>query len=135
MPRLRDHIGDKVTYRPPLSAQKQGALNRIGEIIDEVWAIDSQRDPPKHEHNDPHGWGDYEFCSQLIEWQEGGHSRRGIFSSCGRNSCGALEVGNQRTTAPARRDSEGLRDTRKHCAQQHHSSTPWRTAEGVLWFY
>ena len=40
MPRLRDHIGDKVTYRPPLSAQKQGALNRIGEIIDEVWAID-----------------------------------------------------------------------------------------------
>jgi hypothetical protein len=63
MPRLRDHIGDKVTYRPPLSAQKQGAPNRIGDIIDEVWAIDSQRDPPKHEHNDPHCWGDYAFCS------------------------------------------------------------------------
>jgi hypothetical protein len=76
MPRLRDHIGDKVTYRPPLSAQKQGAPNRIGDIIDEVWAIDSQRDPPKHEHNDPHCWGDYAFCSQLIEWQEGGHSIR-----------------------------------------------------------
>ena len=47
MPRLRDHIGDKVTYRPPLSAQKQGAPNRVGKIIDEVWAIDPQRDPPK----------------------------------------------------------------------------------------
>jgi hypothetical protein len=56
-PRLRDHIGDRVTYRPPLSAQRQGAPNRIGKIIDEVWAIVSQHDPPKHEHNDPHSGG------------------------------------------------------------------------------
>jgi hypothetical protein len=76
MPRLRDHIGDKATYRPPLSAQRRGAPNRIGKIIDKVWAIDSQRDPLKHEHNGPHCWGDYALCSQLIEWQEGGHSIR-----------------------------------------------------------
>src|SRR5450759_1440022 len=50
MPRLRDHTGDKVTYKAPLSAQRQGAPKRIGIIMGEVWANDAQRDPPKHTH-------------------------------------------------------------------------------------
>jgi hypothetical protein len=76
MPKLRSHIGDKVTYKPPLSAQRQGAPNHIGKIEDEVWAINSQRDPQQHQHNDPNCWGDYAFCSQLIKWQQGGYSIR-----------------------------------------------------------
>jgi hypothetical protein len=76
MPKLRDHVGDKVVYRPPLSAQRLGAQKVVGRIIKEVWAIEAQRDPPKHTHSEPHCWGDYAFCSQLIEWQAGGHSIR-----------------------------------------------------------
>lgn len=76
MTQLRGHVGDKVVYKPPLSAQRQGAPKRVGKIIDEVWAIEAQRDPPIHTHNEPHCWGDYAFCSQLIEWQAGGHSIR-----------------------------------------------------------
>jgi hypothetical protein len=75
---LRSHIGDKVEFKPPLSARARGAQSRIGKIVDEVWAREEQRDPDpkKHDHDDPNCWGDYAFCSQLIEWQEGGHSIR-----------------------------------------------------------
>ena len=76
MPRLRDHVGDKVIYAAPLSARRQGAPKRVGVIEGEVWAIDAQRDPPKHTHSDPNCWGDYAFCSQLIKWEEGGYSIR-----------------------------------------------------------
>ncbi len=73
---LRSHIGDPVTFNAPITARRLGAGARKGKIIDEVWAIESQRDPPKHTHKDANCWGDYAFCSQLIEWQEGGHSIR-----------------------------------------------------------
>jgi len=29
-----------------------------------------------HDHNDPHCWGHYAFCSQLIEWDDGTYSIR-----------------------------------------------------------
>ena len=77
MPKLRSHICDPVKFKAPLSARHKGAETyRHGKIIDEVWAIESQRDPPKHEHNDPNCWGDYAFCSQLIEWKDGWYSIR-----------------------------------------------------------
>jgi hypothetical protein len=76
MPKLESRIGRKVVFRPPLSAQKLGAPNLLGKIVDEVWADDAQRDPPTHGHDDPYCWGDYAFCSQLIEWQDGGYSIR-----------------------------------------------------------
>ncbi|MGA9602537.1 MAG: hypothetical protein WBQ82_00315 [Methyloceanibacter sp.] len=59
-----------------MSARERGAKDCVGKIIDEMWAIESQRDPPPHTHDDPDCWGDYAFCSQLIEWQDGGHSIR-----------------------------------------------------------
>lgn len=78
MPKLESHIGRKVEFRPPVSAQKRGAENnkKVGKIVDEVWADEAQRDPPIHDHDDPECWGDYAFCSQLIEWEEGGFSIR-----------------------------------------------------------
>jgi hypothetical protein len=93
MPRLRSHIGDQVKYKPPLSARKQGAPNRIGRIEDEVWAIDAQRDPPKHDHNDPNCWGDYAFCSQLIKWDEGGSIRLTFYRlPCGESRCKPKDI-------------------------------------------
>jgi len=59
-----------VRFRPPLSASKQGTPDIVGKIVDEVWADEAQRDPPMHDHNDPHCWGDYAFCSQLIRWKK-----------------------------------------------------------------
>jgi hypothetical protein len=76
MPKLESHIGRKVEFRPPVSAQKKGAPNQIGKIVDEVWADEAQRDPLIHDHDNPHCWGDYAFCSQLIEWEGGGDSIR-----------------------------------------------------------
>jgi hypothetical protein len=76
MPKLRSHIGNKVTFTPPVTAQRRGARSQVGRIVDEVWALESQRDPPAHVHDDPNCWGNYAFCSQLIEWEMGGHSIR-----------------------------------------------------------
>lgn len=76
MPKLESHIGRKVEFRPPVSAQKKGARNLIGKIVDEVWADESQRNPPVHNHDDANCWGDYAFCSQLIEWNDGTYSIR-----------------------------------------------------------
>lgn len=76
MSKLGSRIGKPVEFKAPRSAQRLGAKPHKGKIIDEVWADERQRDPPRHNHNDPACWGDYAFCSQLIEWQEGGHSIR-----------------------------------------------------------
>jgi hypothetical protein len=84
MPYLKSTIGKPVKYGPPKSAQKLGASKRVGKVVDEVWAIDSHRDPPKHEHNDPNCWGNYAFVSQLIEWQDGYSIRLTYYHlSCG----------------------------------------------------
>ena len=74
MPKLKSHIGQKVQYGPPASTRR--GANLVGEIVDEVWAIEAQRDPPEHDHDDLNCWGDYAFCSQLIQWQNGGYSIR-----------------------------------------------------------
>jgi hypothetical protein len=74
--RLESKIGKQVRFRPPLDARKRGAQDRIGKIVDEVWAAEAQRDAPKHTHHDPNCWGNYAFCSQLIEWKDGGFSIR-----------------------------------------------------------
>jgi hypothetical protein len=73
---LKSTIGKQVIFRPPKDALQRGAQARVGKIVDEVWAIDSQRDASKHTHNDPNCWGDYAFCSQLIEWTDGTYSIR-----------------------------------------------------------
>jgi hypothetical protein len=77
MPKLESHIGRPVKYEPPLTLQRGGVAKAlIGEIVDEVWADESQRDPPAHDHDKPDCWGDYAFCSQLIKWQDGTYSIR-----------------------------------------------------------
>lgn len=70
-PELRSHIGNRVRFKAPVSLQPLGAPDRTGKIVDEVWADESQRNPVFHDHKDPHCWGHYAFCSQLIEWDDG----------------------------------------------------------------
>src|SRR5262245_23881565 len=74
MPKIQSTIGKRVVFKAPPSLP--GAKNRIGKIVDEIWADEVQRDPPRHDHDDPNCWGHYAFCSQLIEWQESGYSIR-----------------------------------------------------------
>lgn len=76
MPKLESNIGKKVTFKAPPTLRSQGALPHVGKIVDEVWADEAQRDPPPHDHVDPHCWGNYAFCSQLIEWENGGYTIR-----------------------------------------------------------
>jgi hypothetical protein len=73
---LETKIGKPVNYGAPRDVHRKGGKGVTGKIIDEVWAIEAQRNAPKHTHNDPNCWGDYAFCSQLIQWDEGGHSIR-----------------------------------------------------------
>jgi hypothetical protein len=72
--KLESHIGRKVTFGPPETMPD--APNREGEIVDEVWADEAQRDPVAHNHDNPHCWGHYAFCSQLIRWGDGTYSIR-----------------------------------------------------------
>ena len=74
---LESKIGKAVKFGPPRDAHRKGANTRNGKIVDEVWAIESQRDAQKHvPHHHVDCWGDYAFCSQLIEWENGGYSIR-----------------------------------------------------------
>jgi hypothetical protein len=74
MPKLESRIGKPVVFKAPPSLP--GARKLIGKVVDEVWANENQRDPRRHNHDDPNCWGHYAFFAQLIEWQEGGHSIR-----------------------------------------------------------
>jgi hypothetical protein len=87
---MKSTIGKPVKYGPPDSAKKLGAAERGGgKVVDEVWAIDAQRDAAKHDHpHDPDCWGDYVFLSQLIAWPCGGHAIRLTYyhQRCGSDS-------------------------------------------------
>ena len=73
MGRVPPQKGKKVRFRAPKGVA--GGLK--GEVVDEVWASDSQLDAPKHvPDHDLACWGDYAFCSQLIKWDNGGYSIR-----------------------------------------------------------
>jgi hypothetical protein len=40
---LESKIGKPVRFRPPQDARRKGAKDRLGKIIDEVWADESKR--------------------------------------------------------------------------------------------
>ena len=41
---LESKIGKAVKFGPPRDAHRKGANTRNGKIVDEVWAIEAQRD-------------------------------------------------------------------------------------------
>lgn len=69
---LTSHIGRAVNFSPPQDVRQNGGVDGQGEIVDEVWADpDVNKEPPHGQPCDPHCWGDYSFCSQLIKWNDG----------------------------------------------------------------
>jgi hypothetical protein len=59
-----------VRFGPPRDVKLTDPSPRAGEIIDEVWVdLELNNTPPRQPT--PGDWGDYSFCSQLIEWAGG----------------------------------------------------------------
>lgn len=79
--RLTSRIGALVRFGAPKDVHEKGGSATSGKVVDEVWAIpleDINSDSP---HGNPctwgmNCWGDYAFCSQLIEWLDGTYSIR-----------------------------------------------------------
>jgi hypothetical protein len=93
---LTTRVGRWVRYGAPQDVQGKGGNSSEGTIIDEVW-VDLESVP--HEQPcDEHCWGDYSFCSQLIEWSDGSRSVRLAYyrRRCGEN---AWEYASQMTVS------------------------------------
>ena len=69
--KLTSRIGSRVNFSPPSDVRLAGGVSSPGEIIDEVWvdeALNRSRPRRASPRND---WGDYSFCAQLIQWEDG----------------------------------------------------------------
>jgi hypothetical protein len=83
---LTSRIGRSVAFGPPRDVHAKGGTCANGRIIDEVWANPDVKGLATHPENcDNHCWGDYAFCSQLIEWEDG---KRTIRLAYHRRRCG-----------------------------------------------
>lgn len=94
---LPSRIGRSVNFGPPRDVHAKGGTSVGGKILDEVWANPEVRSRPPHPQTcETHCWGDYAFCSQLIEWSDGTRSIRLAYY---RRRCGedAWEYASQMT--------------------------------------
>jgi len=83
---LTSRIGRPVNFGPPQDVLQKGGSGGAGTIIDEVWADQAINTAPVHEQLCGNWcWGDYSFCSQMIEWDDG---RRMIRLAYYRRRCG-----------------------------------------------
>ena len=73
---LSSRIGRRVNYTPPKDVSEAGGHGYSGTIIDEVWADPNLNTKPPKRRESPEDWGDYSFCAQLIQWDNGEHSIR-----------------------------------------------------------
>lgn len=69
-------IGSKVRYGAPGDVKNRGGAPVEGVIRDEVWELEKGGAPEARHLPEHHGWGEYYFFSQLIEWDNGHHSIR-----------------------------------------------------------
>lgn len=70
---LSTRIGRRVRFGAPKDVAAKNGGAALGTIIDEVWADKRINSLPPHRHPCKRGsycWGDYSFCSQLIQWDE-----------------------------------------------------------------
>jgi hypothetical protein len=76
--KLRPRIGSPVQFGAPKDVVQKGGKPVSGTIIDEVWADPDVNGVKPHTNCQmgPECWGDYSFCAQLIEWDNGDHSIR-----------------------------------------------------------
>lgn len=72
---LPSHIGNRVRFGAPKDVHLKKGGPACGTILDEVWADKTRNSLDLHSKRcsqGAHCWGDYSFCSQLIEWDEPG---------------------------------------------------------------
>jgi hypothetical protein len=77
--KLTSRIGRSTRFGAPQDVKEKGGKEGYGAIIDEVWADETVNDSEPHQKPCRRGkecWGDYSFCSQLIEWADGTRSIR-----------------------------------------------------------
>jgi len=70
---LRSRVGRRVCFGAPKDVAAKSGGAALGVVMDEAWA--DKRINIASPHQQPckkgrHCWGDYSFCSQLIEWDE-----------------------------------------------------------------
>jgi len=68
---LTSRIGSRVNFSPPGDVRRAGGSSAPGEIIDEVWVDENLNRRRPRRTNPKHDWGDYSFCAQLIQWEDG----------------------------------------------------------------
>lgn len=68
---LTSRIGRPVRYGAPKDVRQKGGKAAHGVIVDEIWADPEVNNAPPREPRHKHDWGDYSFCAQLIQWDDG----------------------------------------------------------------
>lgn len=69
--KLTSRIGTSVTFSPPETLKDKGGKHYCGKVIDEVWADEEVNSSEPRKPRSEDDWGDYSFCAQLIEFQDG----------------------------------------------------------------
>jgi hypothetical protein len=83
---LTTRVGRPVRYGAPLDVHGKGGSHIEGKVLAEVWAEpELNKKPPHTMPCDEHCWGDYSFCSQLLQMNDG---RRQLRIAYYRRRCG-----------------------------------------------
>lgn len=70
--KLTSRKGRLTRFGAPQDVKQKGGKESRGTITDEVWADENINGSEPHPHPCDSGcWGDYSFCSQLIQWEDG----------------------------------------------------------------
>jgi hypothetical protein len=86
---LTSRIGRHVRFGAPGDVRAKGGSSVGGTILDEVWTNpELNASSPHQQPCDTHCWGDYAFCSQLIQWSDGSRNWRSIRLAYYRRRCG-----------------------------------------------
>ena len=73
---LTSRIGARVRFGAPRDVASAGGKAGHGVVVDEIWADPSLNRSPPRKPTGPNDWGDYSFCAQLIQWEDGEFSIR-----------------------------------------------------------
>ena len=69
--KLTSRIGRPVSYGAPQDIRGKGGQPSQGKIIDEMWVTPSINNAQSRKPSNSNDWGDYSFCAQLIEFDDG----------------------------------------------------------------
>ena len=74
--KLGTRIRSSVNFGPPADVRKAGGNPGKGKIVDEVWVDEVLNASAPKRGAAGSNWGEYSFCAQLIEWNDGVRSIR-----------------------------------------------------------